>query len=71
MEVVCDPAFDYAMEEHEWRLVDDERLAADATGGGETVRLLGDIPLEIEGSAAIGTRDAQGGGAGVLVPVVA
>ena len=28
---------------------------------GETVRLLGDIPLEIEGSAAIGTRTLQAG----------
>jgi alpha,alpha-trehalase len=61
MEVLCEPAFDYAREEHEWRLVDDERLAADATGGGETVRLLGDIPLEIDGSAAIGTRTLKAG----------
>jgi len=61
MEVVCEPAFDYAMEEHEWRLVEDEQQAADATCGGETVRLLGDIPLEIQGSAAMGTRTLKAG----------
>jgi alpha,alpha-trehalase len=61
MEVVCEPAFDYALEEHEWRLVDDRGLAADATGGGETVRLLGDVPLEIDGSAARGTRTLKAG----------
>ena len=62
MEMVCEPAFDYATEEHEldgWST--DERLAADASGGGETVRLLGDIPLEIEGSAATGTRTLKAG----------
>ena len=31
MEMVCEPAFDYAMEEHEWRLVEDEQQAADAS----------------------------------------
>ena len=61
MEMVCEPAFDYAMEEHEWRLVEDEQQAADATCGGETVRLLGDIPLEIQGSAAMGTRTLKAG----------
>jgi alpha,alpha-trehalase len=61
MEVVCEPAFDYAMEEHQWHLVDHDRLAADACGGGVTVRLLGDIPLEIDGSAAVGTRTLRAG----------
>src|SRR4029078_11565985 len=78
MEVVCEPAFDYALEEHEWRLLDDRGLAADATGGsaaaglpravpaddtggGETGGLLGDVRLEIDGSAARGTRTLKAG----------
>ena len=61
IETVCEPAFDYAAEEARWRLVDRDALTADASGGGETVRLLGDIPLEIDGSVAHGARVLEAG----------
>ncbi len=61
VEVVCEPAFAYATEETRWNLVDRDRLAADATGGGETIRLLGDIPLQIDGAAAYGARSLDTG----------
>jgi GH15 family glucan-1,4-alpha-glucosidase len=64
MEVVCEPAFDYATEGTSWRLVDDGGRAADATGDGElVVRLLGDIPLQVDGSSAIGRRVLRAGDA--------
>src|SRR6476646_2400511 len=49
VEALCEPAFDYAAEEATWKLVDKEGLAADVSGGGESLRLLGDIPIEIDG----------------------
>ena len=61
IETVCEPAFDYATEEARWKLVDRDALAADASGGGETLRLLGDIPLEIDGPVARGTRTLEAG----------
>jgi alpha,alpha-trehalase len=66
VEAICEPAFDYATEEASWRLVDSERLAADATDGGETVRLLGDIPLEIDGPVAHGRRTLETGERGFV-----
>ena len=56
VEVICEPAFDYATEAASWTLVDKDGLAADASGGGETLRLLGDIPLELDGRVARGVR---------------
>jgi GH15 family glucan-1,4-alpha-glucosidase len=61
IETVCEPAFDYATEEARWKLVDRDALTADASGGGETVRLLGDIPLEIDGPVAHGSRMLEAG----------
>ena len=61
VETVCEPAFDYATEEARWKLVDRDGLTADASGGGETLRLLGDIPLEIDGSVAHGARVLEAG----------
>jgi GH15 family glucan-1,4-alpha-glucosidase len=61
VETVCEPAFAYATEEARWRIVDRDALTADASGGGETVRLLGDIPLEIDGSVARGARTLEAG----------
>src|SRR6476646_6676430 len=61
VEVICEPAFDYAQEETSWRLVDRDRLTADASGGGEPLRLLGDIPLEIDGAVARGVRTMHAG----------
>ena len=61
VEVICEPAFGYATEEVRWTLVDQDGLAADATGGGETVRLLGDIPLTIDDGVARGAMTLANG----------
>jgi alpha,alpha-trehalase len=61
VETICEPAFDYATEQTRWSLVDRDTLAADASGGGLTLRLLGDIPLEIDGSVARGVRTLEAG----------
>ena len=51
IEVVCEPAFDYGREPAEWKLVDDDGHAADASGAGQTIRLSTDLSLGIEGSS--------------------
>jgi GH15 family glucan-1,4-alpha-glucosidase len=61
VEALCEPAFDYATEEATWKLVDKEGLAADVSGGGESLRLLGDIPIEIDGPVARGSRTLSTG----------
>jgi alpha,alpha-trehalase len=61
LEALCEPAFDYATEEASWKLVDKDGLAADVSGGGETLRLLGDIPLELDGRTARGARTLKTG----------
>ena len=61
VEMICEPAFDYATEPTSWRLVDRDRLTADVSGGGFTLRLLGDIPLEIDGASARGVRALRSG----------
>jgi GH15 family glucan-1,4-alpha-glucosidase len=61
VETICEPAFDYATEQTRWRLLDRDALAADASGGGVTLRLMGDIPLEVEGSVARGVRTLKAG----------
>ena len=61
IETVCEPAFDYATEEARWTLVDRDAMAADASAGGEPLRLLGDIPLQIDGPVARGTRTLEAG----------
>jgi GH15 family glucan-1,4-alpha-glucosidase len=61
VETICEPAFDYATEQTRWTLVDRDALAADASGGGVTLRLLGDIPLQVEGSMAHGVRTLEAG----------
>src|SRR3954463_13752547 len=47
-ELVCEPAFDYGREPATWSLVGDDRHTADATGAGQTVRLVSDLALGIE-----------------------
>ncbi|HEX8854249.1 MAG TPA: glycoside hydrolase family 15 protein [Thermoleophilaceae bacterium] len=54
IEVVCEPVFDYGRTPAEWKMVGSDRLTADASGAGQTVRLRTDIPLGIEGSQARG-----------------
>ncbi|MGH2963861.1 MAG: glycoside hydrolase family 15 protein [Solirubrobacterales bacterium] len=66
VEAVCEPAFDYATEEASWKLVDKDGFAADASGGGETLRLLGDIPLQLDGRLARGVRTLDTGERGFL-----
>jgi alpha,alpha-trehalase len=51
IELVCEPAFDYGRVPAEWRLGDD-RHSADASGAGQTVRLVTDQLLGIEGNRA-------------------
>ena len=50
VELVCEPAFDYGRTPAEWTLVDGDRHAADATGAGQAIRLVSDLPLGIEGN---------------------
>jgi GH15 family glucan-1,4-alpha-glucosidase len=50
VELVCEPVFDYGRADAAWTLVDGSRHAADATGGGQTVRLTTDMAVGIEGN---------------------
>jgi GH15 family glucan-1,4-alpha-glucosidase len=61
IEVVCQPAFAYGIEAASWSVVDSDALAADASGGGEAVRLLGDLPLQLDGPLARGRRTLDTG----------
>jgi GH15 family glucan-1,4-alpha-glucosidase len=54
VELVCEPAFDYGRTPAEWALVGDDRLTADASGAGVTVRLRSDVPMGIEGNRVRG-----------------
>src|SRR5215211_7432763 len=49
VELVCEPAFDYARSAPEWSLVDGGRHAADATCAEQTIRLQTDTAIGIEG----------------------
>jgi GH15 family glucan-1,4-alpha-glucosidase len=49
MELICEPDFDYGRTPAEWSLVGGDRHAADASGGGVTLRLRSDMALGIEG----------------------
>jgi GH15 family glucan-1,4-alpha-glucosidase len=50
VELICEPAFDYGRVEAEWTLVGGSRHTADATGGGQTIRLQTDLAMGIEGN---------------------
>ena len=49
MELVCEPVFDYGRTGASWTLADGSRHIAEATGGGQTIRLQTDMALGIEG----------------------
>jgi GH15 family glucan-1,4-alpha-glucosidase len=49
IELVCEPVFDYGRIPAVWTLVDGSVHTADATGGGQTLRLQTDMRLRIEG----------------------
>ena len=61
VELVCEPAFDYGRTPAEWTMVDGDRHAADATGAGQTIRLLSDLALGIEGNRVRGRHVLQEG----------
>jgi GH15 family glucan-1,4-alpha-glucosidase len=50
VELVCEPVFDYGRTPAEWTLAEGGRHAADATGAGQTIRLVSDLALGIEGN---------------------
>jgi GH15 family glucan-1,4-alpha-glucosidase len=50
LDLVCEPALEYGSMPAEWKLVDGARHTADATGGGQTVRLVSDLALGVEGN---------------------
>src|SRR6478672_470053 len=50
LELICEPAFDYGRTPAEWTLVGNDRHAADGAGAGQTIRLVSDLPLGIEGN---------------------
>jgi len=61
VELVCEPAFDYGREPAEWTVVDDGAHAAQASGAGQTVRLVSDFGLGIEGNRVRGRHVLQAG----------
>jgi GH15 family glucan-1,4-alpha-glucosidase len=52
VELVCEPAFDYARAAAQWTLLDEDGHTADVTGGGVTMRLASNLSMGIEGGAA-------------------
>jgi GH15 family glucan-1,4-alpha-glucosidase len=49
VELICDPVFDYGRAPAEWKLTDDERHIAEASGADVTVRLQTSMALGVEG----------------------
>jgi GH15 family glucan-1,4-alpha-glucosidase len=50
LELTCEPAFDYGRVPAEWTIIDDDKHTAEATGGGQTVRLRTDLSVGVEGN---------------------
>jgi alpha,alpha-trehalase len=48
MELICEPIFDYGRTVADWKLVDEGRQLAEASGAGQTVRLATGMALGIE-----------------------
>ena len=75
IELICEPVFDYGRTSAAWTLVGDDRLAADATAGGVTIRLShrhaardrrrpgAGAPHDLRGRACV-LRAVVGGGSG-------
>ena len=61
VELICEPAFDYGRTPAEWSLVDGDRHAADASGAGQAMRLVSDLPLGIEGNRVRGRHVLETG----------
>jgi alpha,alpha-trehalase len=49
IDLVCEPVFDYGRTSAEWATVGGDSHAADASGGGKTIRLRSDLALGVEG----------------------
>src|SRR4051794_3227640 len=50
VELVCEPAFDYGRAPAEWSLSNGDRHQAEASGAGQTIRLVTDMALGVEGA---------------------
>ncbi len=61
VELVCEPVFDYGRVAAEWTLVGDDRHTADASGAGQTIRLVSDLALGIEANRIRGRHVLQAG----------
>ena len=61
VEVICEPAFDYGRTPAAWTMAADDLHAADATGAGQTFRLLSDLALGIEGNRVRGRHVLEAG----------
>ena len=61
IELVCEPAFDYGRTPAEWQLVDGSRHTADASGAGQTIRLLTDLELGVEANRVRAGHTLRGG----------
>jgi GH15 family glucan-1,4-alpha-glucosidase len=61
IELVCEPLFDYGRTPADWTLAPDGGHAADASGAGQTVRLVSDLALGIEGNRVRGRHVIQAG----------
>jgi GH15 family glucan-1,4-alpha-glucosidase len=61
VELICEPAFDYGRAEAVWTAVDGGRHAADATAGGQTIRLRTDLAMGIEGNRVRARHTLQPG----------
>jgi alpha,alpha-trehalase len=61
IELICEPAFDYGRTPAQWAMAEGELHAADATGAGQTFRLLSDLALGIEGNRVRGRHVIQEG----------
>jgi GH15 family glucan-1,4-alpha-glucosidase len=61
VELVCEPAFGYGRAPAQWTMAPNHVHAADATGAGQTFRLLSDIALGIEGNRVRGRHTLQEG----------
>jgi alpha,alpha-trehalase len=61
VELVCEPVFDYGRVAAEWTLLGDDRHAADASGAGQTIRLVSDLAIGIEANRVRGRHVLQAG----------
>jgi GH15 family glucan-1,4-alpha-glucosidase len=61
LDLVCEPVLDYGRTPAEWALVGGDRHTADAKGGGQTIRLVSDLPLGIEGNRIRGRHSLAAG----------